>query len=68
MGRGWICEPCDGGVAFLEGLDHYTGDGREEDVVVLLDQDVSRQLMDNYTVGKTAFTLIDECEVIGTRL
>lgn len=57
-----------GGVAFLEGLDHYTGDGREEDVVVLLDQEVSRQLMGNYTAGKTAFTLIDECEVIGTRL
>ena len=57
-----------GGVAFLEGLDHYTGDGREEDVVVLLDQDVSQQLMDNYTVGKTTFQLIDECEVIGTRL
>ncbi len=57
-----------GGVAFLEGLDHYTGNGREEDVVVLLDQDVSQQLMDNYTVGKTTFELIDECEVIGTRL
>lgn len=57
-----------GGVAFLEGLDHFTGAGREEDVVVLLDQDVSQQLMNNYTVGKTNFVLIDECEVIGTRM
>ena len=56
-----------GGVAFLEGLDQYTGDGRKEDVVVLLDRDVSQQLIDNYTIGKTNFKLIDECEVLGIR-
>jgi hypothetical protein len=56
-----------GRVAFLEGLNHSTGGGREEDVVVLLDWDVSLQLIDNYTLGKTTFQLIDEHVVIGIR-
>lgn len=56
-----------GGVAFLEGLDQHVGSGREEDVVVLLDNGVARQLMQQYEVGASRFVLQDKVEIIGTR-
>lgn len=55
-----------GGVAFLEGLDQYDGKGRSEDVVVLLDRSVARQLIENYTPGTSSYRHIDECEIVGT--
>lgn len=55
-----------GGIAFLEGLDQYSGSGREEDVVSLLDRDVVRRLMHDYSKGTSPFTLVDECEITGT--
>jgi hypothetical protein len=55
-----------GGVAFLEGLDQFMGIGRSQDVVVLLDQEVSRQLMSNYRPEESPFRMIDEFEVDGT--
>lgn len=56
-----------GGVAFLEGLDQYDGKGRRDDVVILLDTDVSQQLIENYTTDKSSFRHVDECEIVGTR-
>lgn len=56
-----------GGVAFLEGLDQFMGKGREEDVVILLDKDVSRQLMEEFARSKPRFTFHDECEITGLR-
>lgn len=57
-----------GGIAFLQGLDHFDGKGPDTDVVVLLDRETSQQLMNQYTVGETPFKLSDEgeFEVIGT--
>lgn len=56
-----------GGVAFLEGLDEYTGHGREEDVVVLLDEAVCRQLFHDYDPAAGKFTYCDECVVEGRK-
>lgn len=39
-----------GGMAFLEGLDQFMGKGREDDVVVLLNKTVARQLVQDFTV------------------
>lgn len=55
-----------GGVAFHEGLDQYTGSGREEDVVSLLDLSVVRQLIQDYSKGESRFSLQDECVITGT--
>lgn len=56
-----------GGMAFLEGLDQFMGNGREDDVVVLLDKDVARQLMQEFTAGTSRFSLQDQLEINGTR-
>ncbi len=58
-----------GGVAFLEGLDqHMGGAGRTDDLVVLLNNDVARQLIKNYTPGESSFRHIDVCEIVGSRI
>lgn len=57
-----------GGVAFLEGLDQYTGAGRREDVVAVLDQEVCATLMSDYETTGSKFTYIDECVVFGARI
>lgn len=56
-----------GGVAFLEGLDQYMGNGRTDDVVILLDNRVARQLISHYTPGTSMFRHIDHHEIVGTR-
>ena len=58
-----------GGVAFLEGLDEFSGSGRSEDVVVILDQSVCEQLLQDYDSTSTAckYTFIDEHTVAGTK-
>jgi hypothetical protein len=55
-----------GGVAFLEGLDQDTGSGRKQDVVCLLDKDVSDSLMPNYIEGSTDYTHRDACTIPGS--
>lgn len=56
-----------GGVAFLEGLDQFMGDGRSQDVVCLLSEEVSCQLIEQYTPGTSPFTKRDECVIRGSR-
>lgn len=56
-----------GGVAFLEGLDQYMGHGRTDDVVILLDNSVARQLISHYTPGTSMFRHVDHHEIVGTR-
>lgn len=56
-----------GGIAFLEGLDQFMGSGREEDVVVLLDKDVAKHLIQEFAIGTTNFVLQDQIEITGTR-
>lgn len=58
-----------GGVAFLEGLDQYDGNGRgrSEDIVVVLDTSVAQQLIRDYTPGESRFRHMDCCEITGTR-
>jgi hypothetical protein len=55
-----------GGVAFLEGLDEFDGAGREEDVVVILDQDVSKQLLNDYEPSAGKLRFVDEFCFWGT--
>lgn len=54
-----------GGVAFLEGLDQFEGKGRRDDVAVLLDTDVAKQLMQDFSPASSRFKQPEQFEVRG---